>query len=299
MPRFSVLLPTHNRADVIGVAIQSVLDQTEPDFELLIAGDGCTDNTASVVTSFADPRIRWFDLPKAPFFGYANRNAALSAATGDHVAYIAHDDLLLPDHLEQVGRVLDHTPADWAFTRPVWVSQQGAVISYPLTFAHEDEVRAFMTEGNTIPMSCIAHRRSWLLRVGGWPEDMATCADWELWKRMLAAGGVPASCRVPTALHFVADWRRPHGVGPPEAAALLARAGEAWWPKVLLVAPSAGETEQHAMARQLRRDGADWCRALRAGLDTVTDRLAWEQVGHLTGRPSNRTLAGKTMRPWP
>ena len=69
-PRFTVLMPTHYRPDVIGFAIQSVLNQTETDFELFIVGDGAWPETSAVVHRFTDPRIRWFDLPKAPGYGY-------------------------------------------------------------------------------------------------------------------------------------------------------------------------------------------------------------------------------------
>ena len=131
-PRFSVLLPTHNRADVLAYAIRSVLRQTEPDFELLIVGDGCTDNTAGVVAGFDDPRIRWFDLPKAPHFGYANRNIALKQARGELIGFMAHDDIVFDDHLALLAATLDESGAEWAYSRPLWVSSDGTVVVYPM-----------------------------------------------------------------------------------------------------------------------------------------------------------------------
>ena len=143
-PLFSVLMPTHNRADVLGYAIQSVLWQSAPDFELLIVGDGCTDNTAEVVAQYQDPRIRWFDLPKAPYFGYANRNIALREARGEYVAFAADDDLLLPDHLALLAGEAVRTQAEWLYSRPVWVTSDGVVVPSMVNLHNTDELHSFL-----------------------------------------------------------------------------------------------------------------------------------------------------------
>jgi glycosyltransferase involved in cell wall biosynthesis len=176
-PRFSVLLPTHDRADVVGFAISSVLEQTVPDFELLVVGDGCTDDTARVVASFGDPRVRWFDLPKGPGFGYANRDHALAEARGDLVAFMAHDDLMLPDHLEAMGPVFEDPHVEWAYSRPAWVADDGIVIPFPVDLRSPGPFQRFMTSENPIPASCVVHRRSCFDDAGGWDGPVPRAGD--------------------------------------------------------------------------------------------------------------------------
>ncbi|HEV7457573.1 MAG TPA: glycosyltransferase [Roseococcus sp.] len=278
-PRFSILLPTHNRADVLGFAIRSVLAQTEPDFELLIVADGCTDTTRDVVSAFADSRIRFFDLRKAPFFGYANRNTALREARGRLIAFAAHDDLLLPDHLEQMGALLDAEGTAWGYSQPAWVSTDGTIVPFGTNLTFADELRAFRERGNTIPAACVVHTRKALEQVGFWPEDVATAADWVLWRRMLTAcGGKAAYLPVPTNLHFSADWKRSRHASSEEVRRLVAIADAApWWPAILRQ-PAAGEPEQAAIWAALTYGGAPWVAALRAALSAVLDRVGWASL---------------------
>jgi glycosyltransferase involved in cell wall biosynthesis len=191
MPRVSILLPTHNRADVLELALQSVLDQTEMDFELLVVADGCTDGTLPLVAGIGDPRIRLFDLPKAPAFGYANRNIALREASGEYIAFAAHDDLLLPDHLRLLIDCLDATGREWAYSRPLWVSSDGTIVPFATNLTNADELRDFMTVANTIPASCVVYRRSCLDRYGYGPEDVSSALDCHHRRRPLGEPRLP------------------------------------------------------------------------------------------------------------
>ena len=279
-PRFSVLLPTHNRADVLGFAIASVLAQTEPDFELLIVADGCTDGTKDVVTSFADPRIRLFDLPKAPGFGYAARNVALRQARGRLVAFAPHDDILLPDHLALMADVLERDGVAWAYSRPLWVSTEGVIVPLCTNLQIADEKQTFMEQVNLLPAACVDHTRAVLEQVGYWPEDVTAGGDWVLWKRMLhASGGRLAHLRQPTTLHFTADWRRGQEFQGLALRVMFALADRsAWWPEILRHPPGQ-EVEQAVVWHALQTGGnAAWVQALRAAVDSVIDRTAWMAV---------------------
>ena len=217
-PRITVLIPTHQRADVVGFAIRSVLAQTVQDFELFVVGDGCSDETADVVTGFADARIRWFDLPKAPGFGYGNRNVALREAQGDVVAYLAHDDLWLPDHLEQVAGALDDPRVEFAHSLSVFVLRDGTLAAREVNLLDPRDYADLVEHGHfLVSSSTLAHRRAALDRYGWWDATIHQGGDVELWGRIVHGAGLERVRYVSdvTSLHFVASWRpddAPHGV---------------------------------------------------------------------------------------
>ncbi len=94
-PQVSVIIPTYNRAGYIGAAIDSVLKQTYPHFELLIVNDGSSDNTESVLNGYSDPRIKRYTHSKNRGQNAA-LNTGLQAATGDLIAFLDSDDTWLP-----------------------------------------------------------------------------------------------------------------------------------------------------------------------------------------------------------
>jgi len=98
-PRVSVIIATYNWSSVLPYSIGSVLRQTMQDFEILVVGDGCTDDSEAVVAAIGDPRIRWFNLPANSGHQSAPNNEGLRQARGELIAYLGHDDLWLPHHL--------------------------------------------------------------------------------------------------------------------------------------------------------------------------------------------------------
>jgi len=108
MPKVSVIIPTYNRAHLIGRAIKSVLNQTYRDFEIIIVDDGSTDNTEEVVKSFTDKRIRYIRHKENKGAATA-RNIGIKAARGEYIAFQDSDDEWLPAKLGKQMKVFKHT----------------------------------------------------------------------------------------------------------------------------------------------------------------------------------------------
>ena len=99
-PVVSVIIPTYNRAHLIGRAIRSVLDQTYQDWELIVVDDASTDDIPGIVKGFTDGRVKYIrhDENKG---AAAARNTGIQAARGAYIAFLDSDDEWLPEKLER------------------------------------------------------------------------------------------------------------------------------------------------------------------------------------------------------
>jgi glycosyltransferase involved in cell wall biosynthesis len=200
MPRVSVIIATYNWSSVLPYSIGSVLRQTFTDFELLVVGDGCTDDSEQVVTSIGDPRVRWINLPANTGHQSSPNNEGIRQARGEVIAYLGHDDLWLPHHLEVLVGAMDREGSDAAFGILALIGPSGHV--WPTMPRPE--------RGELAPPSGMIHRRRLAEELGGWPDyrTVTVTPEAALFRRAHAAGHRFTFVRRLTALKFPASARR-------------------------------------------------------------------------------------------
>ena len=162
MPRVSIIVATYNRSDVLRCAIATIQLQTFRDWELVVVGDACTDDTAAVMAGFEDPRIRFVNLPENIGEQSGPSNRGFQLATGDFVAYLNHDDLWFPDHLESLVSFLDETRADLVYSLRFSVAQDG------LVFCGMTNAELRYDPSHHVEASLWVVRRKLIEDVGGW-----------------------------------------------------------------------------------------------------------------------------------
>ena len=158
-PRVSIVTATYNRSNILRCTIATVLAQTFEDWELLVVGDACTDDTEAVVAAFGDPRIRFTNLPENVGEQSGPNNVGVGLARGGYLAFVNHDDLWFPDHLATSVALLERTGADLVLAGIAVARRRDAQalarddLSFRLLASRADRYR-----GGHVPAS------SWLLR---------------------------------------------------------------------------------------------------------------------------------------
>jgi glycosyltransferase involved in cell wall biosynthesis len=102
-----------------------LLRSTYSDWELLVIGDGCTDDTETVVASFGDPRIYFYNLPQNAGEQSVPNNEGLRRARGRYIAFLNHDDLWFPDHLQGLVQAIEKHNADFVYAIEIGISPMG------------------------------------------------------------------------------------------------------------------------------------------------------------------------------
>jgi glycosyltransferase involved in cell wall biosynthesis len=200
-PLVTVIIPTYNWSAVLRYAIKSVLRQTMVDFELLVIGDGCTDDSEKVVTGIPDPRVRWINLPSNTGHQAGPNNRGLQEAKGEFIAYLGHDDLWLGHHLECMIAALESSGAAIAISLLSWILP-GKRVGFPSVPGPDGR--------NGGPPCCLLYRRSVTDRIGGWRDyrELRVPPDADLFSRAQKAGFATVFVPRLTALKFPASVRK-------------------------------------------------------------------------------------------
>lgn len=186
----SIIIPTFNRAKLIGEAVVSALAQEAVDFEVIVVDDGSMDDTASVLTSFG-AAIRPIFQPHRGVS--AARNTGIRAAGGEWLAFLDSDDLWLPQKLrKQLDFFSEHLEFKICQTEETWL-RNGRKLN-PKSYHQKPHGYCFpkLLERCLISPSAVVIHRGLVDEVGFFDESLPACEDYDLWLRI--------GCRHPIGL---------------------------------------------------------------------------------------------------
>lgn len=184
VPEISVLMLAYNAEKYIGEAISSILQQSYSDFELIIYNDGSTDQTAAIVGSFADARIRFIDNDVNRGLSHARR-ASLQEAKGKYVAVLDSDDIAMPHRLKIPYTYMEaHPDVALCGGNAILIDEHGQANGGLLhkPYKARDLLGIFFFN-NIFVNSSTMFRRDIALRVGGY-RDMEQAEDYDLFVRI-------------------------------------------------------------------------------------------------------------------
>lgn len=191
-PTVSVVMPTYNRAHLLGKAIKSILNQTYQDFELIIVDDGSTDKTSEVVKSFKDKRIRYFrqtkTFPIKSQGAAAARNMGIKKAKGKFIAFNDDDDFWRKRKLEKQVSAFKRTDKKTGVVYIRVVRHKGKekfFLPYEEVAKKEGNIhRNLFLEDWVVMTSSALVKRECFQKVGLFDERLPRYQDLELWLRI-------------------------------------------------------------------------------------------------------------------
>lgn len=186
MALISVIIPVYNGEKTIRETIESVLNQTFSDFELIVINDGSQDLTLDIIANIEDTRLKIFSYPNA---GQAvSRNRGFSHASGEFIAFLDADDLWIPDKLEsQLKALQEHPNAAVAYSWTNFIDEMGHYLCNSSNRTVNGDAYAELLLYNFLDSgSNPLIRRQALAQVGGFDKELVPAEDWDMYLRLAA-----------------------------------------------------------------------------------------------------------------
>ena len=189
MCRVSVIIPTYNRAAMVYDAVQSVLQQSYTDFEIIVVDDGSTDDTAERLQGLisTSDKIRYMYQPNQ---GRSSaRNQGIQQARGEYLSFLDSDDCYLPGKLERQVKILDeHPDCAMSFTNYRVMDEHGVILDRygepDIDLNGNIYPDLLFFKGTVITTPAVMVRALVLNEVGRFDEGMHICEDLDLWRRI-------------------------------------------------------------------------------------------------------------------
>ena len=179
MPKVSVIIPTHNRAEFLRSAITSVLNQTFQDFEIIVIDDASNDHTREVIANFNNARIKVIHNQISKGAAGA-RNIGIVNTNCEYIAFLDDDDEWLPEKLQIQTCLLDNSPPEVGGVLTGYtIEKMSERIVSTVNYAMID-----LPKGNPIATSSVLLRRECFEKCGLFDESMLACSDYDMWIRM-------------------------------------------------------------------------------------------------------------------
>ena len=181
MPKVSVIITTYNRAQFLTEAIESVLNQSYQDFELIIIDDGSDDNTKEVLKPYQD-RLSYFYQKNSGIS--KSRNEGLSNAQGEYIAFLDSDDLWKRRKLEkQVGFLEKDEKHQMCYTDEIWIRSGVRVNPKKVHSKFSGWIFQHCIPLCIISLSSAVMERKLFDQIGLFDEGLPACEDYDLWLR--------------------------------------------------------------------------------------------------------------------
>jgi glycosyltransferase involved in cell wall biosynthesis len=200
-PKVTVIMSAYNSERFVAEAIESVLNQTMKNFELIIINDASKDSTGKICKSFKDKRIRYFERKTNNGKSHAV-NFAFKKARGKYACIFDADDIMVNYKLEVSAKVLDRHPKCGLVYGHAWVIDEASEITGPLFFPSRAErsiddpfpdmsfSMARLLKGAIFPQGSTLFRMEAIRKVGPLDERLHVAEDWDLWIRIAEKYGL-------------------------------------------------------------------------------------------------------------